>query len=206
MQRCIRFENLFGNYSFTIGCKYLLSFAIGKEIVYLLEIKSFTMKTTTLLKNSFFCMFLISYNLFSQNTLEYNDEKGSENATLEDVKWLSGNWKGTSPFGICQENWDEPSGKTMMFCFKMINDNKVTFYEFGQLIEKDKTIQLQIRHFSTDLKPWEKEQPEVFNFIKKDGNKYYFDGITYEKIGDAILNVYVYLEESKEEIKFSFMK
>ena len=37
-------------------------------------------------------------------------------------------------------------------------------------------------------------------------NKLYFDGITYEKVGDKILNIYVYFEESKEEIKFSFTK
>ncbi len=94
----------------------------------------------------------------------------------------------------------------MMFCFKMISDNKVSCYEFGQIIEKDKTIQLQIRHFSGDLKPWENEKPENFNFIKIEDNKLYFDGITYEKVGDKILNIYVYFEESKEEIKFSFTK
>ena len=153
-----------------------------------------------------FLFLTFSTLVFSQNTLQYNDEKGSPNATLEDVKWLSGNWKGTSPFGICQENWDEPSGKTMMFCFKMINDNKVSFYEFGQVIEKDKSIEMQIRHFSGDLKPWENEKPEIFKFIKKEDNRFYFDGITYEKVGDKILNVYVYLEENKEEIKFSFTK
>ena len=33
-----------------------------------------------------------------------------------------------------------------------------------------------------------------------------FDGITYEKVGDKTLNIYVYFEESKEEIKFTFTK
>lgn len=153
-----------------------------------------------------FLFLLFSAVAYSQNTLQYNDEKGSPNATIQDVKWLAGNWKGTSPFGVCQENWDEPSGKTMMFSFKMISDNKVSFYEFGHIVEKDKTIQLQIRHFGADLKPWENEKPETFNFIKIQDNRLYFDGITYEKIGDTILNVYVYFEESKEEIKFSFTK
>ena len=164
------------------------------------------MKTTPIKKLVLFFVFFITSISFSQNTLQYNDEKGSPSATLQDVKWLSGNWKGTSPFGICQENWDEPSGKTMMFCFKLISDNKVSFYEFGQIIEKDKTIEMQIRHFSSDLKPWEESMPEIFNFIKTEDNKLYFDGITYEKIGDKTMNVYVYLEESKEEIKFTFTK
>ncbi len=144
---------------------------------------------------------------FSQNTLQYNDEKGSPNATLEDVKWLAGNWKGTSPYGICQENWDEPSGKTMMFCFKMISDNKVSFYELGHIIEKDKTLLLQMKHFSGDLKAWEKaEVSDDFKFIKIEKNRIYFDGLTYEKVSDNAMNVYVYFEESKEEIKFIFTK
>ena len=206
MQRCDVLKKLFGIYSFNIGCKRLLSFAIGKLFVHLLEFKSIIMKNSTTKKFILFVVFFITYVGFSQNTIQYNDEKGSPNATLEDVKWLAGNWKGTSPFGICQENWDEPSGKTMMFCFKMISDNKVTFYEFGQIIEKDKSIEMQIRHFSGDLKPWENEKPEIFKFIKKEDNRFYFDGITYEKVGDKTLNVYVYFEESKEEIKFTFTK
>lgn len=144
---------------------------------------------------------------FSQNTLQYNDEKGSPTATLQDVKWLAGNWKGTSPFGVCQENWDEPSGKTMMFCFKMISDNKVSFYELGHIIEKDKTLLLQIKHFGGDLKGWEKaEVSEDFKFIKIEKNRVYFDGLTYENVSETAMNVYVYFEESKEEIKFIFTK
>ena len=154
-------------------------------------------------------LILIHFSVYcnAQNTLQYNDEKGSPNATLQDVKWLAGNWKGTSPFGLCQENWDEPSGKTMMFCFKMINDNKVTFYELGHIIEKEKTLLLQIKHFSGDLKAWETgEVSENFKFIKIDGSKIYFDGLTYEKISDTEMNIYVYFEKSKEEVKFSFTK
>ncbi|MFD2908702.1 hypothetical protein ACFSX9_08120 [Flavobacterium ardleyense] len=40
-------------------------------------------------------MFL-SFSTFclAQNTLHYNDEKGSEKASLKDIQWLEGNWKG----------------------------------------------------------------------------------------------------------------
>ncbi|CAM4316958.1 DUF6265 family protein [Flavobacterium terrigena] len=154
-----------------------------------------------------FLFLTFSTLVFSQNTLQYNDEKGSPNATLEDVKWLAGNWKGTSPFGICQENWDTPSGKTMMFCFKMLSDNKVSFYELGHIIEKDKTLLLQIKHFGGDMKAWETgEVSEDFKFIKIDKNRAYFDGLTYENVSATEMNVYVYFEESKEEVKFTFTK
>lgn len=154
-------------------------------------------------------LILINFSIFcnAQKTLQYNDEKGSPSATLQDVKWLAGNWKGTSPFGVCQENWDEPSGNTMMFCFKMMTDNKVTFYELGHIIEKDKTLLLQMKHFGGDLKAWETgEVSEDFKFIKIDKNKIYFDGLTYEKVSETAMNVHVYFEESKEEVTFSYTK
>ena len=207
MQRCEEHKTLFGYYSFNFVCKQLLSFAITKEFVHLLENKPFNMKTTILKKIITLLVVLLSTISFSQNTLQYNDEKGSQSATLQDVKWLAGNWKGTSPFGICQENWDTPSGNTMMFCFKMLSDNKVTFYELGHIIEKDKTLLLQIRHFGGDMKAWETgEVSEDFKFIKIEKNRVYFDGLTYEQVSDTEMNVYVYFEESKEEIKFSFKK
>lgn len=207
MQRCDKNKKLFGCYSFNIGCKCLLSFAITKEFVHLLEFKRIIMKNSSIKKLVLFFVFLISTLSFSQNTLQYNDEKGSPTATLQDVKWLAGNWKGTSPFGICQENWDTPSGNTMMFCFKMLSDNKVSFYELGHIIEKDKTLLLQIKHFGGDMKAWETgEVSEDFKFIKIEKNRIYFDGLTYEKVSDNAMNVYVYFEESKEEIKFSFTK
>ncbi len=78
-----------------------MSFAIGKLFVYLLEIKHTTMKTNTTKKIILLFVFFITSISFSQNTLQYNDEKGSPNASLQDVKWLAGNWKGTSPFGVC---------------------------------------------------------------------------------------------------------
>lgn len=185
----------------------MLSFVIAKQFVHLLEFKDIIMKNSIIKKLVLLFVFFISTLSFSQNTLQYNDEKGSPTATLQDIKWLAGNWKGTSPFGICQENWDEPRGNTMMFCFKMLSDNKVNFYELGHIIEKDKTLLLQIRHFGGDMKAWETgEVSEDFKFIKIEKNRLFFDGLTYENVSATEMNVYVYFEESKEEIKFSFTK
>jgi hypothetical protein len=156
---------------------------------------------------SFFVAFLFFTNIIiAQNTLQYNDEKGSPDATLKEMSWLTGNWKGTSPFGNCEEIWSEASAGTMPFSFKLQNENKVVFYEFGHIIQKDKSLQMQIRHFDANLKPWEADTPEIFNLVKIENNRYYFDGITYEKINDNLMYVYVFLEDSKEEIKFSFTK
>ena len=144
---------------------------------------------------------------FAQNTLHYNDEKGSEKATLEDISWLAGNWKGEAFGGKFEENWSKPTGGSMMFSFKLVAEGKVVFYELGHIIEKDNSLLYQIKHFDSNLKGWEeKDKSEDFKFIKKDKNRMYFDNFTFEKVSDNEVNVYAYFEESKEEVVFNFKK
>lgn len=144
---------------------------------------------------------------YSQNTLHYNDEKGSEKATLEDISWLAGTWKGEAFGGEFEENWSKPTGGSMMFNFKLVAEGKVIFYELGHIIEKDNSLLYQIKHFDQNLKGWEeKDKSEDFRFIKKEKNRMYFDNFTFEKVSDNEVNVYAYFEESKEEVVFNFKK
>lgn len=144
---------------------------------------------------------------FAQNTLHYNDEEGSEKATLQDIKWLAGNWKGEAFGGTYEENWSAPFGGFMMFNFKLVIEEKTMFYELGHIIEKEGTLLYQIKHFGADLKGWEeKDQSEDFKFIKKEGYRMYFDHFTFEYVSENELNLYAYFEDSKEEVVFNFKK
>ncbi|MDY0118933.1 MAG: DUF6265 family protein [Bacilli bacterium] len=144
---------------------------------------------------------------FAQNTLHYNDEKGSEKASLKDIEWLEGNWKGEAFGGIYEENWSKPFGGSMLFSFKLVVDGKVIFYEMGHIMEKENSLIFQIKHFDSDLKGWEeKDKSEDFRFIKKEGNRMYFDKFTFEYISKNEVNLYAYFEDSKEEVIFNFKK
>lgn len=144
---------------------------------------------------------------FAQNTLHYNDEKGSEKASLKDIEWLEGNWKGEAFGGIYEENWSKPFGGSMLFSFKLVVDGKVIFYEMGHIMEKENSLIFQIKHFDSDLKGWEeKDKSEDFRFIKKEGNRMYFDKFTFEYISKNEVNLYAYFENSKEEVIFNFKK
>ncbi len=159
------------------------------------------------MKKTIFLFLLITSFGYTQNTLHYNDEKGSEKATLKDIEWLAGNWKGEAFGGQFEENWSKPSAGSMLFNFKLVADGKVVFYELGHIIEKDKTLLYQIKHFDSNLKGWEeKDQSEDFRFIKKEKNRMYFDHFTFEKVSDNEVNLYAYFEDSKEEVVFNFKK
>lgn len=144
---------------------------------------------------------------FAQNTLRYNDEKGSEKATLKDISWLEGNWTGEAFGGTYEENWSKASGGSMMFNFKLVANGKVIFYELGHIVEKDGTLLYQIKHFGADLKGWEeKDQSEDFRFIKKEDNRMYFDNFTFEYISENEVKLYAYFEDTKKEVVFNFKK
>lgn len=159
------------------------------------------------MKKAIYFFLLIASFGYTQNTLHYNDEKGSEKATLKDIEWLAGNWKGEAFGGQFEENWSKPSAGSMLFNFKLVVDGKVVFYEIGHIVEKDKTLLYQIKHFDANLKGWEeKDQSEDFRFIKKEGNRMYFDNFTFEYISEKEVNLYAYFEDSKQEVVFNFKK
>lgn len=143
----------------------------------------------------------------AQNTLHYNDEKGSEKGSLKDIAWLEGNWTGEAFGGIYEENWSKPSAGSMMFNFKLVVEGKVVFYEIGHIVEKEGTLLYQIKHFDANLKGWEeKDKSEDFRFIKKEGNRMYFDNFTFEHVSENEVKLYAYFEDSKEEVIFNFKK
>jgi hypothetical protein len=86
-------------------------------------------------------------------------------------------------------------------------EGKIVFYELGHIVEKDGTLEYQIKHFDANLNGWEeKDESENFRFIKKVGNRMYFDNFTFEYISEKEVKIYAYFEDSNEEMVFNFKK
>ncbi len=134
----------------------------------------------------------------------------SPEATLEDVSWIAGHWKGEAFGGIAEEIWSPPMGGSMMFVFKLVSEGKVQFYEVGHIQQIGETLILQLKHFHGSLKGWEEKDVTVdFKLVKLEGNRVYFDGFTIEKISENEINMYVVVGEddgSSEEYKFNYKK
>ncbi|WP_299556166.1 DUF6265 family protein [Seonamhaeicola sp.] len=129
---------------------------------------------------------------------------------LENIAWISGNWKGEAFGGITEENWSEPSGGSMMATFKLIHNNNVSFYEIEIIRQLENTLILQLKHFHNDLKGWETKDETVdfpLKYITK--NKVVFEGMTFEKVNDNEMNVFVDMHEKDgtvNTIKFNYTK
>ena len=128
---------------------------------------------------------------------------------LENIAWISGTWHGEAFGGVTEEIWSKPSGGSMMATFKLINNGKVSFYEIEIIREVENSLILQLKHFNNDLKGWETKD-ETIDFPLKEitPNKVVFEGMTFEKISDKEMNVYVDIEENGtiETVKFNYKK
>jgi len=146
---------------------------------------------------------LTSLNCFGQN-------KTTLEPKLENCAWIAGNWKGEAFGGLTEENWSEPSGGSMMATFKLINDGKVSFYEIEIIREIENTLILQLKHFDSTLKGWETKN-ETVDFPLKEitENKVIFEGMTFEKVSDTEMNVFVDITNDEGEVeivKFNYKK
>lgn len=142
--------------------------------------------------------------------MKFIEGNESPKATLDDVSWIAGHWKGEAFGGIAEEIWSPPLGDSMMFVFKLASEGKVQFYEVGHIQQIDDTLILQLKHFHGSLKGWEgKDETVDFKLVKLEDNKAYFDDFTIEKISENEINMFVVVENengSSEEVKFNYKK
>ena len=162
------------------------------------------------MRKIFKLLICFSANCFAQNTLSLPETSSSPKATLDDVSWIAGHWKGEAFGGVTEEIWSPPLGDSMMFVFKLVSEGKVQFYEAGHIQYKDETLVLQLKHFHSSLKGWEEKEETVdFPLVKLESNRVYFDGFTIEKISENEINMYVVIghkDGTSEEVKFNYKK
>ncbi|WP_228238078.1 DUF6265 family protein [Allomuricauda sp. M10] len=145
----------------------------------------------------------------AQKTMQLSEGQESPTASLKEVAWIEGSWSGEAFGGTAEEIWSAPLGDSMMFVFRLVNDNKVSFYEVGHIQQLENSLILQLKHFDGNLKGWEDKIETIdFKLVKLEKNKVYFEGLTMELVDKNHMNVYVLIEENgeAEEILFAYSK
>lgn len=142
------------------------------------------------MKYLLFLLFIIPQTLLSQ--ISENHLK----PTLKNIAWISGTWHGEAFGGQTEEIWSQPTNGSMMATFKLMVDGNVQFYEIEIIREVENSLLLQLKHFSNDLKGWETKDQTVdfpLKYITK--NKVVFEGMTFERLSDTEMTVYVDMKE-----------
>lgn len=169
------------------------------------------------MKTKLLILFLAGWSQFQlnaqssfANTLNLGENADSPKASLTDIAWLAGSWKGEAFGGITEEIWSPPLGNSMMCVFKLVANGTISFYEIVTIVEENETLILRLKHFNADLTGWE-ERNEVkeFKLVKVEEERIYFEGFTFEHPSPSHMNAYVVIGSRSgtlEEKKFPYTK
>ncbi|GLR16132.1 DUF6265 family protein [Portibacter lacus] len=145
-----------------------------------------------------------------EHTLFYDSIVGSPSASISSLDWIQGDWRGTAFGGNTEETWNASSGGSLMGMFKLYSDEAVYIYELMTISQEEQTLIMRIKHFNADLTGWEEKDKSVeFKLVQLKDGFAYFDGLTFEKVSEDKMNVYVVIENddgTKEEHIFPYTR
>lgn len=84
-------------------------------------------------------------------------------AEIQQLEFFAGHWLGAQGDNWVEEWWSSPKDNHMMGSFRMHTKGKLTFSESIRLTVTEKTVEMGIKHFSTDFTGWE-EKNETTTF------------------------------------------
>jgi hypothetical protein len=113
-------------------------------------------------------------------------------ATVEDVAWLAGRWVGEGFGKRFEEYWSAPSAGTMLGTFKLLDGDRVDFYEIMELAVTNGRLGLKVKHFSRDFVAWEDKSEYVhFKLVALEDHAAHFAGISFYRLSDDALEAYI---------------
>jgi hypothetical protein len=129
------------------------------------------------------------------NKLAYDSAAVRPVATLNDVAWLTGHWRGPALGGMSEEVWSAPEANAMMGMYRLMKDDRVIFYEIMSLQPDGRSLVLALKHFNTDLTGWEeKNEVRRFRLVKITPTEAFFEGMTFRRISADEVQVQLAIE------------
>ncbi|MDJ0751527.1 MAG: DUF6265 family protein [Woeseiaceae bacterium] len=128
----------------------------------------------------------------TEHTVRLDDAERRPPATLEDVSWLVGAWKGEAFGGTFEEVWNPPSKGSMIGFFKFMGDDAVGFYELLLLVEEEGSLSLKVKHFNPDFSAWEEKEEHVdFRFVSASEDVIHFSGISFYRMSRNEIHAWI---------------
>ena len=145
----------------------------------------------------------------TENTRKLGEGEVSPPADVASLAWLAGSWVGTGLGGEVEEIWTAPSGGTMVGAFKLLQDGEPSFYELLSILPVGDSLVLRLKHFNPDITGWEEKNDTVaFPLVELGEEVVFFEGLTYRRVGDDRLDVFLAMRRSTgvEEVGFTFRR
>ncbi|WP_460942658.1 DUF6265 family protein [Spirosoma daeguense] len=122
--------------------------------------------------------FFATFTTYAQTT--------AKNATLADVSFMEGRWRGTFNGGPIDAAWIAPEGDNLTGFMRMMKDNKVTMYEMLIFEQTEQGPVVLVKHFKPGLiGQEEKDKSDRYFFVESKK-----DYALFEKIDNSIRIIY----------------
>lgn len=141
----------------------------------------------------------------TDNTLALDDSTSMPRASIHDLAWLAGHWRGEFLAGVADEVWAPPSAGSMMGMFRLVQDSAVVFYELMTIVEEGGTLVLKLKHFNPDLSGWEEKDDHVaFSLVRLGERAAYFEGLTFKRVAGDVLRGYLAMRRGDDVREAAF--
>lgn len=119
-------------------------------------------------------------------------------ATVDQLGWLAGSWRGEGYGGPATEVYSAPEGGQISGHFVQ-QDGKggVAFYEIMQIVPRGGSLVYRLRHFNYDLTGWEDAKAGKaveFPLVKIEGDTVWWNGMTMRREGADAMVVWVRID------------
>lgn len=149
-------------------------------------------------------MLAISLTVLLANAVASPPQGDPPKATLADVAWIAGQWRGKGLGGEVEEVWSPPLGDNMLGMFKLVKDGKTSFCELLCISQKGDSLIIRIKHFDARLRGWEeKDQAEEYPLTKLGERRAEFGRLVFERPEDDRLRITV-VETERPSLVFEF--
>jgi hypothetical protein len=117
-------------------------------------------------------------------------------ATLGDFAWMAGRWTGDGLGAKLEEVYSPAAGGVMLGHFQATDERGAAFFELITFRQERGTVMLRLRHFDPDLHAWEeKERTVEFPLVAIDRNRFYFSGLTIERVSKDEVRHFILLKK-----------
>ena len=126
--------------------------------------------------------------------------KSAPKARLAELDWLSGSWVGQMPSGEVEHLILDDSSAHMPGFVRALNKTGIFFYEITVFAEVGGSLSYRVKHFTPELAGWEPQASYVDRpLVERQGDTFYFDGITFSRRGPDSFTVYYLPKEGGKE-------
>ena len=127
-------------------------------------------------------------------------QTAASRATLADVAFIAGHWKGDLGGMVSEEIWVPPSGDNMMGMWRLVGGGQVKLFEFLNIVQEAEGPVFRLRHFDRQgVGREEKDKPVVLKLVSLKPREAAFEGpeysgagtvkLTYRRTSDQALSV-----------------